>query len=312
MIFLTFRHTLLNLAPKFIMEKKLRFLIIEEKAGENHRDLTRAIEELGHEASHFRLSDVVISSNTNGLTAHFGDTPFADFDIIMPRTVSSNLRLGRLLLRLRADHQFILDHTISKRDTFGKLSQAWTLIEAGIAHPKVFYTRNIESFEDSIQKELVFPCITKPIVGSQGKGVRLIQSYPEALKFFSSLTEDYLFQEYLPIQADYRVFVIGTKVLGTMKRFVAPNDVRSNVSIGAKTEATLATPTMEKVALQAAAAFGYDISGVDIAIVGDTHYVLEVNRTPQWQGIKHALNIDPAKAIVEFCIERHSLLSHSS
>lgn len=238
--------------------------------------------------------------------------PFTEFDIVMPRTVSSNLRLGRLLLRLHANHQFILDHTIRKRDTFGKLSQAWTLLEAGLSHPKVFYTRNVEVFKRDIQKELSFPCITKPIVGSQGKGVRLIQNYPEALEFFHSLTEDYLFQEYLPIQADYRVFVIGAKILGTMKRFVAPNDVRSNVSIGAKTEAALATPTMEKVALQAAAAFGYDISGVDIAIVGDTHYVLEVNRTPQWQGIKQALHLDPAKAIVEFCIDKHSQINHRS
>lgn len=294
------------------MNKKLRFLIIEEKAGENHRDLARAIQELGHEVHHFRLNEVVMRSTPTGLAAYFGSIPFTEFDIVMPRTVSSNLRLGRLLLRLHADHQFILDHTIRKRDTFGKVSQAWTILGAGILHPKIFYTRNIEAFKQNIQKDISFPCIAKPVVGSQGKGVRLIKDYPEALDFFHSLTEDYLFQEYLPLQADYRVFVVGKKILGTMKRFVAPNDVRSNVSIGAKTEASLATPEMERVALQAAAAFGYDISGVDIAIIGDKHYVLEVNRTPQWQGIKHALGIDPAKAIVEFCIEKHASLNHHS
>lgn len=290
------------------MKTPLRFLIIEEKPEKNHLDLVRAIRELGHESFHFRLSDVVLSSTAEGLTAYFGGIPFTEFDIVMPRTVSSNLRLGRLLLRLGAKHQFILDHTISKRDTFGKISQAWTLLEAGILHPKVFYSRNAEDCRQAIEKTLKFPCIAKPVVGSQGRGVRLVQNLSEAFELLQSVDEDYLFQEYLPIESDYRVFVIGKEILGTMRRFVVPNDIRSNVSIGAKTEACVATPAMKEVALRAAAAFEYDIAGVDIAIIGDKHYVLEVNRTPQWQGIKHALGIDPAKAIVEFCIEKHSSL----
>ena len=291
------------------MKHPLRFLIIEEKTEKNHLDLVKAIQDLGHEPYHFRLSDLVLRSTEKGLAAYFGGIPFTDFDIVLPRTVSSNLRLGRLLLRLGSEHQFILDHTISKRDTFGKVSQAWTLLEAGILHPKIFYTKKIEDFKQGIEKALQFPCIAKPVVGSQGRGVRLIKNFQEALEFFQSVDEDYLFQEYLPIESDYRVFVIDQEILGTMRRFVAPNDIRSNVSIGAKTEASLATPEIRKVALQAAAAFDYDISGVDIAIVGDKHYVLEVNRTPQWQGLKQALSIDPAKAIVEFCLHKHSLLN---
>lgn len=292
------------------MKNPLRFLIIEEKAEKNHLDLIRAIRELGHEAFHFRLSDVVLSSTAEGLTAYFGGIPFTEFDVVMPRTVSSNLRLGRLLLRLGAKHQFILDHTISKRDTFGKISQAWTLLESGLLHPKVFYSRNVEDCRQAIEKTLQFPCIAKPVVGSQGRGVQLIQNRDEALKLLQSVSEDYLFQEYLPIESDYRVFVIGEEILGTMRRFVVPNDIRSNVSIGAKTEAYDTTPIMKEIALRAAAAFEYDIAGVDIAVVGDTHYVLEVNRTPQWQGIKQALHLDPAKAIVEFCVDKHSQLNH--
>ncbi len=292
------------------MKNRLRFLIIEEKVKENHLDLIRAIESLGHQPCHFKLSDVVMQSSEHGLSASFGDTPFTDFDIVMPRTVSSNLRLGRLLLRLKSKQQFILDHTISNRDTFGKISQANTLLEAGVLHPKIYFTGNLKNFTLGIEHQLKFPCIAKPVVGSQGRGIKLIQNSKEALELMMSAGEDYLFQEYLPIESDYRIFIIGNEVLGAMRRFVAPNDIRSNVSIGAKTEPCIPTPLMKEVALRAAAAFKYDVSGVDIAIVGDKHYVLEVNRTPQWQGIKRALGIDPALAIVTFCLEKHSQLQN--
>lgn len=292
------------------MQKKLKFLIIEEKAGENHQDLTRAIKELNHEAYHFRLSDVTLYSTQNGLSAYFGNVPFSDFDIVLPRTVSSNLRLGRLLLRLRTNRQFILDHTISERDTFGKISQAHTLLEADILHPKIYFTSNLQDFSQGIESMLQFPCIAKPVVGSQGRGIQLVQNLKKAIEILTSASEDYFFQEYLPIESDYRVFIIGNEVFGAMRRFVAPNDIRSNVSIGAKTESHTPSPMMKEVALRAAAAFKYDISGVDIAIVGEKHYVLEVNRTPQWQGIKRALGTDPALAIAKYCLEKHALLQN--
>ncbi len=291
--------------------KKLRFLIIEQARKENHLDLVRAIEELGHEAFWAPLNAVAIVTENGKLVAYFNEKKLSDFDIIMPRTVSSNLRLGRLVLRLCHEKQYVLDKIICERDTFGKVSQADILYHAKISHPDTLYTDNLAAFKTYIS-HIQFPCIAKPVRGSQGRGVCLLKNIQEATTFFSSLDEDYLFQQYLPIQYDYRIFTIGKKVLGGIKRFVAPNDIRSNVSIGAQTEPATITPEIERVALQAAQAFGYDVAGVDIAIVGDTHYVFEVNRTPQWQGLKKTLKIDPAKSIVEFCIQQYSHIQSKS
>ncbi len=287
--------------------KKLRFLIIEQTRKENHVDLVQTIEKMGHEAHWFRLDEVILRSKQGKMVAYFGEDALTDFDIVMPRTVSSNLRLGRLVLRLCSKNQFVLDNTISKRDTFGKVSQAVAFLEANIPHPETLYTSNLNEFKKNIHL-IKFPCIAKPVKGAQGRGISLVKSYREALQLFSKLTEDYLFQEYLPIQFDYRVFVVGRKVIGAIKRYVVPNDVRSNVSLGAKTEPAIVTPSMKKLALQAVAIFGYDVAGVDIVVVGSKQYVLEVNRTPQWQGLKKTLSIDPARAIVELCLQKHSLL----
>ncbi|MEI8096558.1 MAG: hypothetical protein WCG73_00410, partial [Candidatus Moraniibacteriota bacterium] len=92
--------------------KKLHFLIIEQARKENHNDLIRAIEEAGHKASWFRLDEVIIRTIQGKMIAFLGDYKLSDFDIIMPRTVSSNLRLGRFILRLCHKKQFVLDSII--------------------------------------------------------------------------------------------------------------------------------------------------------------------------------------------------------
>ncbi len=287
--------------------KRLRFLLIEQSRKENHKDLVRTIEKMGHRAYWFRLDAVTVTTGEKGSVAFFGGIPLSEFDIVLPRTVSSNLRLGRFVIRLCHQKQFVLDRIICERDTFGKLSQANTLLSAGIRHPETLFTNNLGELKKHL-KQIGFPCIAKPIVGSQGRGVRLIKSYPEALQTFPTLKEDYVFQRYIPISFDYRIFVVGNRVLGAMKRYVVANDVRSNASLGARTEAVTISKSMEKLAIKATEAFGYDVAGVDIIEAENSLFVLEVNRTPQWQGLKKALSIKPEEAIIEMCIKKHASL----
>lgn len=287
--------------------KQLRFLLIEQSRKENHKDLVRTIEKMGHKAYWFRLDAVTVTTGKKGSVAFFGGIPISEFDIVLPRTVSSNLRLGRFVIRLCHKKQFVLDKIICERDTFGKLSQANTLLNAGIRHPETIFANNLSELKKHL-KQIGFPCIAKPIVGSQGRGVRLIKNYSEALRVFPTLGEDYVFQRYLPISFDYRVFVVGGTVLGAMKRYVVANDVRSNASLGARTEAVIISKSVEKLALKAASTFGYDVAGVDIVEAENSLFVLEVNRTPQWQGLKKTLSIKPEEAIIEMCIKRHASL----
>jgi glutathione synthase/RimK-type ligase-like ATP-grasp enzyme len=93
-----------------------------------------------------------------------------------------------------------------------------------------------------------------------------------------------------------------------MKRYVVANDVRSNASLGARTEAVIISKSVEKLALRAASTFGYDVAGVDIIEAENSLFVLEVNRTPQWQGLKKTLSIKPEEAIIEMCIKKHASL----
>ncbi len=286
------------------MPKKLHFLIITGKSGPNHTDLLNAITDAGHISHTFSIDDVTIKIIQGNESIFFREYPLSFFDIIIPRTIQTNLSLGRFLLLQAKSGQFVLDKCIAHRDTFGKISQGKAFIEKKINNPKTIYAANADALSLVID-ELSFPCVAKPVSGRQGAGVTLIQDRNKAIDILKGQDVDYLFQEYLPIQSDYRIFVVGGKVIGGIQRHVSKNDFRTNASVGAKVTKIKVTPLMRSMAIQATALFGYDVAGVDIAIANGKHYVFEVNRSPQWQAFKKITGINPAEHIITYTIKKH-------
>ncbi|MFZ1720035.1 MAG: ATP-grasp domain-containing protein [Candidatus Moraniibacteriota bacterium] len=286
------------------MPKKLHFLIIMGKTGPNHIDIINAITDAGHISHTFSINDATIKIIQGKEVVFFQEYPLSFFDIIIPRTIQTNLSLGRFILCQARAEQFVLDECIAHRDTFGKISQGKALLDKKINHPKTIYTANADALP-LIINALSFPCVAKPVSGRQGAGVTLVRDQNEAIKIIKEHAMGYLFQEYLPIQFDYRIFVVGGKAIGGIQRHISKNDFRTNASVGSEVTNTKMTAALRSTAIQATAVFGYDIAGVDIAIVNGRHYVFEVNRSPQWQAFKKATGINPAKHIIEYAIKKH-------
>ena len=119
-------------------------------------------------------------------------------------------------------------------------------------------------------------------------------------------TDKFLFQGYIPIAYDIRVFVVGSEALGAMKRIVGKDDFRSNASLGAAVEKIELTDSLKNIAISATRAYRYEVAGVDIVIHGGREYVLEVNNAPQWMAFKKVVGINPAEAIVKYCINKYN------
>ena len=143
---------------------------------------------------------------------------------------------------------------------------------------------------------LKFPLILKSSSGSQtGVGVIIMESmkslHPtvQMLSFLQPYV-DLLVQEYIKIDYDIRVLVVNGEVLASMRRNVMDDDIRSNASLGAKTESIELTDLEKETAIKVAELVDGDLVGVDLLPAKDREkeqpYILEVNATPGLGGIE--------------------------
>ena len=143
---------------------------------------------------------------------------------------------------------------------------------------------------------LKFPLILKSSSGSQtGVGVIIMESmkslHPtvQMLSFLQPYV-DLLVQEYIKIDYDIRVLVVNGEVLASMRRNVMDDDIRSNASLGAKTETIELTEIEKETAIKVAELVDGDLVGVDLLPAKDRQkeqpYILEVNATPGLGGIE--------------------------
>ena len=288
------------------MDKQLKFLLIGPST-KNTLDLISSIKKAGHLSSVISLKDVYFYfKNTTYLASAKNQTiNLFDFDIIIFRAYNKNFKEARILAEaLLAKGKVVIDDILAHNMIDSKIYEASKLIQSGLNYPKTFQTMGKFSFSQK-KFPLKFPLIIKPINGQKGQGIKKINTLQALKKALQPNPKNYLIQEFLKIDGDIRVFVVGNKVLGSIKRYLPPNDFRSNVSLGAKTKKINLTNKIKRIALQSTQAMQYEIAGVDLVEYKNKIYVLEVNATPQWQGFKKATKINPAPYIINYALKKY-------
>ena len=96
---------------------------------------------------------------------------------------------------------------------------------------------------------------------------------------------------------DLRIFVLGGRVLGAIRRH-ARNGWRTNVAQGGRAEAVTASAAEIELGLAAATAVGCVVAGVDLLPSASGYLVLEVNAVPGWRALGPACGVDVAGAVV--------------
>lgn len=145
-----------------------------------------------------------------------------------------------------------------------------------IPHPRtrVYYgRRQISRIEDDFR----FPFVAKAARGSaMGRGVFLIRSSEDLSGYLARHRPAYV-QQYLPIDRDVRVVIIGRKVVHAYWRVAAEGEFRSNVAAGATVDLSPVPADILDLALQTAGACGWNDVGLDICRSQGRLYVLEGN-----------------------------------
>ena len=146
--------------------------------------------------------------------------------------------------------------------------------------------------------------VVKPLFGSEGRGLVRVSDPELALRTFRTLErlDCVLYvQRYVKNPGfDVRAFVLGGRVLGSIRRHANKGEWRTNVAVGGRPEACVLEPEAERLAIRASKAVGAVMAGVDL--LPDSSRggwtVLEVNAVPGWKALGAATGVDVAAEIL--------------
>lgn len=182
--------------------------------------------------------------------------------------------------------------------TVDKAMTSFLLLQAGITTPATWICESRSQAHEIIQQHSNL--IIKPLFGSQGDGVRLVDVAKPPLPMDAFVDGVFYLQKFINTgrhQHDYRVFVVSHQPVAAMRR--SGEGWLHNVAQGARCTASQEADVLE-LAVKAAKAVDIAYCGVDIIRDSeDQLWVLEVNSIPAWRGLQQATSIDIAQILAD-------------
>lgn len=262
----------------------------------------------GHEVKVIKYKNAYASIEQNNPNLSYRGNELGHFDAIIPRIASNMTRYGTAMLRqMEMQGMYTVSSSIAISRTRDKLRSMQLLSKAGVAIPKTVFSRNTADIDDLIEMAGGVPVIIKLARGTHGNGVVLAETKKAAksvLQAFYLQNEDgtnILVQEFIEESAgtDIRAFVVGGRVVASMKRQSLDDDFRSNLHKGGEGAVVKLTEEERKMAVRAARAMGLSVAGVDMMRSARGPLVLEVNASPGF-GIEKITKRDVATPIIEY------------
>ena len=267
----------------------------------------------GHEVTIIKYRECYASIEQNNPTVSYRGEDLGKFDAIIPRIASNMTRYGTAIVRqLEMQGVYTPSSSIAINRSRDKLRSMQLLAKAGAGIPKTIVSRNSTDIDDLIEKVGGTPVIIKLARGTHGNGVVLAETKKAAKSVLQALylsNEDgtnVLLQEFVKESAgtDIRAFVVGGRVVASMKRQSLDDDFRSNLHKGGEGTSIKLTDAEKKAAVKAAKAMGLNIAGVDMMRSERGPLILEVNASPGF-GIEKVTGRNVAGPIIDY-IERNA------
>lgn len=282
-----------------------KVLLIVVKKGKKKKHLTQRLNVLLAGKVEFelvRLSDFTIEFDGTKVEVKVQNKSVSDFDLAYFRRVGGDLMpiAGSLAICFDSLGLNYIDLVFKEMGPArNKLSALLKLSLAGLPAPPTFFC-----FKESISKNIDylatrfgFPLVAKEVASQRGQGVFLIKNKND-LSFLNKAAEEdqFLFQKFYPNDEEFRLLVLEDEV-GVYERKIRTDEkeFRNNVALGAKEEfldLDQAPEALKQIAIKAAKALSYQISGVDVLVdkTDGKYWLLEANRGP---GLTYDESVSP-------------------
>lgn len=279
----------------------------DEGEYENRR-LVESLCDLGIPATIYHPDnfDVIVGKGT-GYGIKYNGQEFDMPDLVLTRTGSGTTEFITSVIRQFEEEQIrCINTSTSVEIAKDKMLSHQLMASQGLPIPNTMLVRF--PVDVAIVDDLIgWPCVVKVISGSYGEGIYLCENkkaFVKIMEFISSLNSPrtLIVQEYVDTRPgeDLRVFVVGGKVIGAMKRHAPDGDFRANISNGGYGEPFEVNGEIEYLAREAARICGLEIAGIDLLFDKDGYKICEANSAPGFEGFEKYCEVDIAGQIAEY------------
>ncbi|MDR1197158.1 MAG: RimK family alpha-L-glutamate ligase, partial [Candidatus Nomurabacteria bacterium] len=228
------------------------------------RRLVEVARARGHEVNVIKYKNCLVSvDHIDPKVIYKGkEIDIKTYDAIIPRIANYMTRYGTAIVRqLEREGIFTTASAIAITRARDKL-RATQILARSVDMPKTVFSRNSTDIDEMLDQVGGEPVIIKLGTTTHGNGVVLAdtkRAAKSALQAFYLYNEDgtnVMVQEYIKESAgeDIRAFVVGGRVVASMKRQSLDDDFRSNLHKGGEGSSIKLTDEERKIAIKAAKA----------------------------------------------------------
>ncbi|MCC6575527.1 MAG: RimK family alpha-L-glutamate ligase [Planctomycetes bacterium] len=269
------------------------------------RRLIEAAKERGHEVTvvNTLACSLYMNHDTFGILNHGEELPQPD--VVLPRIGASITDYGLAVVK---HFELMKVPVMNSRRAIAlsrdKLRAAQFMASLNMPTPATVALRDPIGIEAMLAQLGGPPVIIKPVRGTQGVGVMLMESL-ESIRAISEtmwgLGQNFVMQKFIKEAAgkDIRAFVVGKKVVAAMRRVSKKGEFRANIHRGGRGERLDLPKDFKALAVQAAEKMGLYVAGVDLLETNDGPMLLEVNSSPGLEGIERYTGVNVAAEIVK-------------
>lgn len=287
------------------------YKVKESELTEEHYETKRFLEEAekaGIEVSVYRPDQIDIIVTSEDRKSIFVDgKQVALPDFVLPRMGAGTSYFALALIRhLERLGVFSVNSSVSIDTVKDKLYTHQILAESKLPVPRTMLLKFPVDYEH-IKIHMDFPLIIKTLSGSLGRGVFLAEN----MAMFENIARiieianpnmNIILQEMIMSSygRDLRIFVVGGRVVGSMRREARDSEYRANYSAGGSVSYFELTEEVEWLALEATRILDLDIAGVDLLFHEEGFMICEVNSSPMFKGLELCNNVNIPQEIYKY------------
>ena len=270
------------------------------------RRLKEAALQRGHKVKVLNTLKFAIDLDRGNPDLYFRQKPLSSYDAVLPRIGASITYYGTAVVRQFQEMDVFCANTAHGiGDSRDKLRSLQILSRHHIGIPRTTFVRDKNDVLPAIERVGGAPVIIKLIEGTQGIGVLLADSVPQAasiIELLQSQKQNVLIQKFVAESKgkDVRAFVVGDQVVAAMRRVAQGQEFRSNVHRGGLAESIELDEQYRDTAVRSAQILGLRVAGVDMLEGANGPQVMEVNSSPGLEGIETCTELDVAGAVIDY------------